>query len=191
MTLRLDVDLTTVPLYVYKSVELFRQAMEETIRETLRQGLCGWQVTDCTVTLTQCGYSSPSSTAGDYRKLTPLVLMAALRQAGTSVCEPIHRFHLEAPIDTLGAVMPVLVRLGAMPLGQQPRGAVSVLEGEIAAAQVHALQQRVPGLTRGEGVLECGFDRYRPVSGPAPIRSRTDANPLNRKEYLLHVVRRV
>jgi ribosomal protection tetracycline resistance protein len=40
-------------------------------------------------------------------------------------------------------------------------------------------------------VLEAEFDSYRPVSGPPPGRLRTDANPLDRKEYLLHVNRRV
>jgi hypothetical protein len=49
----------------------------------------------------------------------------------------------------------------------------------------------LPGLTRGEGVLESAFERYRPVAGAAPTRPRSDHNPLNRKEYLLHVVRRV
>ncbi|MFC7106007.1 hypothetical protein ACFQQB_39725 [Nonomuraea rubra] len=56
---------------------------------------------------------------------------------------------------------------------------------------MHGLERRLPGLTRGEGVLECGFDRYEPVRGPIPERPRTDHNPLDRKEYLLHVVRRV
>ena len=59
------------------------------------------------------------------------------------------------------------------------------------AARVHELQQLVPGLTRGEGVLECTFDRYEPISGTFPTRARTDRNPLNRKEYLIHVLRRV
>ncbi|WP_268961222.1 hypothetical protein [Nonomuraea cypriaca] len=40
-------------------------------------------------------------------------------------------------------------------------------------------------------MLECDFDGYRPVRGPIPRRPRTDQNPLDRKEYLLHVVRRV
>ena len=43
-----------------------------------------------------------SSTAGDFRNLTPLVLMDALQQAGTVVYEPMHRFRLEIPADTLG-----------------------------------------------------------------------------------------
>ncbi len=46
-------------------------------------------------------------------------------------------------------------------------------------------------LTRGEGVLEYAFDRYEPVRGTIPTRPRSDHNPLNRKEYLLHVLRRV
>ena len=66
-----------------------------------------------------------------------------------------------------------------------------MLEGEIPAARVHELQQQLPALTRGEGVLECAFDHYQPVRGTIPTRPRTDHNPLNRKEYLLHVVRRV
>jgi ribosomal protection tetracycline resistance protein len=53
------------------------------------------------------------------------------------------------------------------------------------------LQQALPALTRGEGVLEWAFDHYRPARGPVPARARTDHNPLSREEYLLHVVRRV
>ena len=71
------------------------------------------------------------------------------------------------------------------------RGSSYLLEGEIPAARVHELQQQLPALTRGEGVLECAFDHYQPVRGTIPTRPRTDHNPLNRKEYLLHVVRRV
>jgi ribosomal protection tetracycline resistance protein len=43
----------------------------------------------------------------------------------------------------------------------------------------------------GEGVLESAFHHYAPVCSPIPIRPRTDTNPLNRKEYLLHLRRRV
>jgi ribosomal protection tetracycline resistance protein len=34
---------------------------------------------------------SMSSTGADFRQLTPLVVMAGLREAGTRVCEPVHR----------------------------------------------------------------------------------------------------
>jgi ribosomal protection tetracycline resistance protein len=40
-------------------------------------------------------------------------------------------------------------------------------------------------------VLESAFDHYQPVHGAVPTRPRSDHNPLNRKEYLLRVRRRV
>ena len=181
---RLEVEFGSIPL-------AFHKAVEDTVKATLQQGIYGWQVTDCTVTMTHSGYSSVSSSAGDFRHLTPLVLMSALQQAGTSVCEPLHRFHLEIPSDTLGPMLPVLARLHAIPQIPAMRGASCVLEGEIPAARVHELQQQLPALTRGEGLLEYAFDRYEAVRGTIPTRPRSDHNPLNRKEYLLHVVRRV
>lgn len=191
---RLEVELGSIRL-------AFHRTVEETVHETLRQGLYGWRVTDCTVTMTRPGYwarqssahggfdKSMSSTAGDFRNLTPLVLMDALRRAGTGVYEPMHRFRLEIPADTFGATVPVLARLRAVPETQETLGASCVLEGEIPAARVHEMQQRLPALTRGEGVLECAFDRhsYQPVGGEVPTRPRTDQNPLDREEYLLRL----
>jgi ribosomal protection tetracycline resistance protein len=87
--------------------------------------------------------------------------------------------------------VPALARLGAVPQTSAMRGSSYLLEGEIPAARVHELQQKLPALTRGEGVLECAFARYQPIRGPFPTRPRSDHNPLNRKEYLLHVLRRV
>jgi ribosomal protection tetracycline resistance protein len=167
----------------------FHTAVEDAVRETLRQGLYGWQVTDCAVTLTHSAYPTGSS-AADCRNLTPLVLMRALGQAGTVVCEPIHRFRLEFPADLLGTVLPGLARLSAVPEAPELRGSSCTLEGEILAAHAHELQQQLRGLTRGEGALESAFDRYEPVRGAPPTRPRTDGNPLNREEYLSHLAGR-
>src|SRR5215207_9410664 len=104
---RLEVELGSIPLS-------FHKAVEDTVKGTLHQGIYGWEVTDCTVTMTHSGFWSPSSTAGDFRNLTPLVLMSALKHAGTTVCEPIHRFHLEIPADTLGVTVSALARLRAV-----------------------------------------------------------------------------
>jgi ribosomal protection tetracycline resistance protein len=102
-----------------------------------------------------------------------------------------HRFHLEIPADAFGQIVPVLAQLRAVPQTSVVRGSSCLLEGAIPAARVHELQQQLPALTRGEGVLESAFDHYEPVRGTIPTRPRTDHNPLNPKEYLLHVVRRV
>ncbi|UWE10730.1 elongation factor G [Actinacidiphila bryophytorum] len=182
----------------------FFAAVEETVHSTLAQGLYGWQVADCTVTMTHSGYwarqshahavfdKSMSSTSGDFRNLTPLVLAAALRQAGTRVHEPMHRFRIEMPADALGAVLPVLSRLRAVPRAPATTGpAGSVLEGDVPAARVHDLEQQLPTLTRGEGALETVFDHYAPLTGPPAVRPRSGPDPHDRKEYLLQVQRRL
>jgi len=181
---RLEVELGSMPFSFFKAVE-------DTVRATLHQGIHGWQVTDCTVTMTHSGYMSMSSTAGDFRNLTPLVLMSALEQAGTRVYEPMHRFRLDVPADTLGAVLPRPGPVARRSADTGGAGSWYLLEGELPAARVHGLQQELPALTRGEGVLECAFDHYQPVRGPIPTRPRSDHNPRNREEYLLHVMRRV
>jgi ribosomal protection tetracycline resistance protein len=192
---RLGVELGSMPF-------AFLRAIEETVHLTLQQGLYGWQVPDCLVTLTHSGYwprqshahaifdKSMSSTAGDFRNLTPLVLMEALGKAGTRVYEPVHGFTLELPATSYGAVLSVLAQLRGIPLASSVDDSSYLVKGMIPAARVYELQQRLPGLTSGEGVLESSFSQYQLADG-RPARLRTDANPLDRAAYLLRVQRRV
>jgi len=147
--------------------------------------------------------------------------MSALRRAGTSVLEPVQHLRLEIPADTAGPVAATVARLGGVPQAPVPQvpvqqvpvqqvpvqqvpvqhgpvqhgpehyGPACLLAAEIPAARLHELQQQLPALTRGEGVVDIVSASYRPARKPVPIRTRTDHNPLNRAEYLLHVVRRV
>ncbi|GAB2691324.1 elongation factor G [Kitasatospora kifunensis] len=169
----------------------FHRGIEEAVHATLQQGLWGWEVLDILVTLTHSGFASPISAAGDFRKLTPLVLMDALKQAGTQVLEPVHRFELEAPAEHASAVLLKLAECGATPEATTPRGSTYLIEGLLPARVVQEFEQRLPGLSQGEGVLLTRFHGFRPVAGPAPSRRRTDTNPLDRKEYLLRTFGRI
>jgi ribosomal protection tetracycline resistance protein len=191
---RLQVNSRTVPLYLYKTAESFTESMGEYVRQTFQEGLFGWQVTDCIVTMTKCSYSVPDgppsrrgplSTAADFRKLTPLVLMQALQRAGTAVCEPAVRISLEIPTDAIGAVMPALARLGAAVETPSPQGKLSTINAVLSAARADDLQRQLRGLTGGEGVLDSSFAGYQPVTGAEPTRRRTTPNPLNFDEYML------
>lgn len=179
----------------------FFTAVESSIAATLEEGPHGWEIPDCRVVMTHSGYyarqshahgtfdKSMSSTAGDFRNLTKLVLATALRAAGTVVCEPIHHFELEVPQDTLSAMLALLAEVGAVPLSTDARPPVVVLAGDVPAGKVHALSVMLPGVTRGEGVLTTQLDRYRPVTGRPPRRERHDADPYDRREYLRRITR--
>ncbi|MBW8802772.1 MAG: TetM/TetW/TetO/TetS family tetracycline resistance ribosomal protection protein [Catenulisporales bacterium] len=197
VSIGLEIELGSLP-------PAFLTAIEDTVRATLGAGLHGWEVPDASVVITRTGYcprqshshatfdKSMSSTAGDFRALTPLVLMTALARAGTQVCEPMHRFRLEVPGELLGSLLPALATFRAVPGSTMVHDGTAILEGTVPAARVHALGQHIPGLTGGEGVLESAFDHFAPVSGAVvPERARWDANPLDRKEYLMRVQRGV
>ena len=172
--------------------------------ETLRQGLHGWQVTDCVVTMTHSGYwprqshahatfdKSMSSTAGDFRNLTPLVLMDALQAGRHQRCTSRCTASGWRSRPTRSAPCCPCWR-GCAPCRRPRRcaGRRACWRARSRRPGCTSCEQQLPALTRGEGVLECAFDRYQPVRGAVPDRPRTDHNPLNRKEYLLHVVRGV
>ena len=160
---RLDVDVRSVPMYVYKTTGNFAAMMTQYVTQALHQGPHGWQVTDCTVTMFDCAYISPSTTAAHFRKLTPLVLMAALDQAGTVVCEPMIRVSLEIPAETVGSVLAAVARLGGTAGTSALPADLAVLETLLPAVRAQDLQRQLPGLTSGEGVAETSFGGYRPV----------------------------
>jgi ribosomal protection tetracycline resistance protein len=171
--LRLGAATRDIPLYVYKTRDEFRAQMERYVRGALREGLHGWEVVDCVVTMTRCAYSiadgppsrrGPTSTAADFRKLTPLVLRQALGAAGTVVCEPVVRVSLEVPTRTVGAVLSALARLGAVVEAPSPRSELSTIDALMPVTAADELQRQLPGLSGGEGVAETSFAGYQPTA---------------------------
>ncbi|MEP6599985.1 MAG: GTP-binding protein [Actinomycetota bacterium] len=191
-----EVNHRVVPLYVYRTMTDFTRAMEHYVVDTLREGLSGWQVTDCAVTLVRSGYSSPDgppstngplSTAADFRKLTPIVLMAALDQAGTDVCAPLSRVRIEAPSSATAGLLTALRGLGADLGPPLVRVDDVVLEAVLRAVDVQALRRMLPGLTRGDGLLDAEPAGHRPVRGERPWRRRITVDPRDRKAYVAAV----
>jgi ribosomal protection tetracycline resistance protein len=177
---RLGVELGGLP-------RAFHTAIEEAVRQTLLQGLHGWEVDDVRIDLTHTGYSSPVSTASDFRRLVPVVLMEALDQAGTAVLEPVNHFELDLPPDAVSPILGRLAESHAAVETSQIAADHAHLTGLIPAGRVHTFESQLPGLTHGEGILLSTFDSFRPIPGTPPTRPRTDGNPLNLKEYLLHL----
>jgi ribosomal protection tetracycline resistance protein len=177
---RLEVELGGLP-------RAFHTAIEETVRQTLLQGLYGWEVVDCRIDVIHTRYFPPVTAAGDFRKLVPLVLMQALQEAGTRVNQPVNHFELDLPSDALAPVLGKLAEAAAMVENTTVGAAEARLTGSIPAGRVHAFEAQLPGLTHGEGILLTTFDAFRPVTGLPPTHPRTDGNPLNQKQYLLHL----
>ena len=191
-------DRRDAPLYTFKTFAAFVEHLDEYVRLALGEGLCGWQVTDCVVTVTKIGYSladgppsrrGPMPTTRDVKRLVPLVLMQALDQAGTAVCEPVFQIAAEVPTHAIGPMLAALGSLGAGATTPSTRGELSVLEATLPASRVQELRRQLPGLTGGEGVIDSEFAGYEPVTGEPPVRKRLTPDPRNLVEYLAQVGR--
>jgi ribosomal protection tetracycline resistance protein len=154
---RLEVELGALP-------RAFHTAIEETIRLTLQQGLYGWEVLDCRVDLIRTAYSSVMTVAGDFRRLVPVVLMEALKEADTKVYEPVNSFDLELPPDSVSQVIAKLAEANATLENTEVVPDRTTLTGLIPAGRVHAFEAQLPGLTHGEGVLLTTFNGYQAVT---------------------------
>ncbi|MEU1474718.1 tetracycline resistance ribosomal protection protein Otr(A) [Streptomyces sp. NPDC005760] len=130
----------------------FHQAIEETVRASMRSGLTGATVTDYRVTLIRSGFAAPLSTAADFRGLTPIVLRRALVRAGTRLFEPCHAFEAEIPLAALAPVTAQLASAGAEFTGTTGGTTAWLITGELPARRVRDVELRLPGLTHGEGV---------------------------------------
>ncbi len=130
-----DIEPRLVPLYLFHTADTFVAQMEGNVREALTEGLSGWQVTDCGVTMTDCGYASPVTTSADFRRLTQLVLAQALDRAGTWVCEPLADLVLEMPSSSAPGVLAALGRLGGRVRGQFSANGVAKVDAVLPVAQ--------------------------------------------------------
>jgi ribosomal protection tetracycline resistance protein len=177
---RFEIDPTNAPLHLYKSFDRFAEYMEGYVRGALREGVYGWRVTDCIVTLNHFLYAvwdGPPSRRGstkaiDIRKLTPLVVAEALVSANSVVCEPTLRVTIELPAASLQPVLATLGRAGAAVEAPRLRGELAVVETVLPAVKADELQRELPKLTGGEGVLERAFEGYQAVVGESPRRGR-------------------
>ncbi|BAL89540.1 putative tetracycline resistance protein [Actinoplanes missouriensis 431] len=180
----------------------FVAATEEGVRAGLRQGLSGWPVTDCTVTMTSSQYyprqsrphqkfdKSISSVAADFRHLAPVVVTAALRRAGSRVCQPVERFDVNVPHHVFDAVTALLGRFGAVISDTVEAGGHLEVSGVLPSSRVPQVVAVLPDLTGGEAVLTATFDHYAPVTGEEPpVLPRRGPDPGDREAWFRAVPR--
>jgi ribosomal protection tetracycline resistance protein len=180
----------------------FIAATEEGVRAALRHGRHGWPVTDCTVTMTSSQYwprqsrphqkfdKSISSVAADFRNLAQVVVTAALRRAGTRVCQPVERFDVNLPHEVADTVTALLGRAGAVIDDSSGSGGYLEVSGTLPSSRVPQVVSALPDLTGGEAVLTAHFDHYAPVGGPeVPVLPWRGPDPADRQEWFRAVPR--
>ena len=176
----------------------FVAATEEGVRSALRQGLRGWAVTDCVVTMTASGYSprqsrphqkfdkSISSVAADFRNLAPVVVAAALAPGRD------HGVPADRTVRAGGSRRDLRRRRRRCSVDwvrrRWTRRPPVATPGWSATCLPHPCRRspsRLPDLTSGEGALVTRLDHYAPAPAKSPpTRRRRGLDPLDRADLV-------
>ena len=176
---RLDVDPREVPTHIYKTARQLRRVHDAVRAPHVARGplrLAGHRLRrdDERVRLLRVGRSEsrrttpPRTTAADFRKLTPLVLMRRARAGRRRWCANRWSGSASRRRRKASARSWRRWRGSAASMSRRRRaGDLATIATTMPAARAQDLQRQVPGLTGGEGVVETDFVGYGPVSGAA------------------------
>lgn len=115
---------------------------------------------------------------GDFREATCRAIRNALMQAENVLLEPVVRFELAMPNETLARVTGELLRIGAQLDASETDGGETTLTGRCTAAMFWDYPTRFAASTHGHGRIASRFDRYEPCKNQDDIVRQSGYDPL-------------
>ncbi len=168
--------------YLYAS---FQNAVREGLRNALRHGLYGWEVTDAKITLVWAEYSSVTSTPADYRNIAPVAVIRALHQAGTELLEPMLLYTLTVPADMAGRATYDLNMMHATLDQMTAQGNEITYSGQVSLDASKLYSQTVAAYTKGTGIFTVRQNGYALFTGDKETVINKGCELLSEEKYLL------
>ncbi len=165
----------------------YQTHIAQALPDALKQGLHGWEVTDLKITLTGGSHHLIHTHPLDFFVATPMALMNALENTGTTLLEPMVTLRLTAAEDCLGRIISdVLAMRGSFDSPVIHDGQVT-LEATVPVATSLDYPVQFSILTSGRGILSSRFSGYQ----ECPLElgktaKRRGIDPRDRAKWILH-----
>ena len=164
----------------------YQKEIEATIDTALKQGIKGWQVTDCKITLIEGEDHNVHSRSGDFIIATPMAIMNGLLESGTKLLEPIVSFSITAPLDLLGTITSDITKMRGVFDSPQIESTYFKLTGKFPAATTIKYPVRLASLSAGKAKLATKLDAYEPCSDEqGEVTQYRGISPLDRDKWIL------
>lgn len=164
--------------FVQESTDSINSGFEEVMKEG---PLCKEQMRDCKFTFTHFVPHEDPAHRG-LSQLAPAARRAclgALLTAGTTLLEPMLAIEVRVPTDMVGNVATVLSGKRGKVLDMSQKGPVSIVTGEIPAAETFTLSEEMRGQTAGKAMWNTHFKAWSEV--PKSMLASTIAEIRKRK----------
>ena len=164
----------------------YQTHIETSLRESLKQGLYGWEVTDLEVKLVDGEHHTIHTHPLDFFVATPMALMNGLSNTGTTLLEPMAAVRITAPEEAVSRVIgDILAMRGTFDSPVISEGSFT-LEARLPVATSMDYGVTLAAATGGRSVLTTRFDGYEPVALELGAATRRrGVNPLDREKWIL------
>ena len=133
------------------------------LEERVHKGvLTGSELTDTKITLINGRAHMKHTEGGDFRQATYRAVRHGLMNAVSELLEPIYRFRLEVPTESIGRAMNDVQRMHGKFDTPETDGEISILTGTAPVALMQGYQKEVANYTRGKGRFSCELKGYEP-----------------------------
>jgi small GTP-binding protein len=150
--------------------------------------LTGALLTDTKITLVAGRAHLKHTEGGDFREATLRAVRHGLMKAGCVLLEPVYKFRLEIPSQSVGRAMSDLqARCAEFEIETSDEN-MTVISGRAPVATLHDYTREVIAYTRGEGRLSCVSDGYEPCHNAEEIIDNVGYDPESDLENTPHSV---
>ncbi len=164
----------------------YQNEIKQTIDKALEQGIKGWEVTDCKITLVEGEDHNVHSRSGDFIIATPMAIMNGLTESGTTLLEPILSFYISASMDLLGAITSDITKMRGTFHSPDIQGESFTLKGTIPASTSMNYPIKLASLSGGKAKYSSKLESYQPCTDEqGQIREYRGISPLDRDKWIL------
>lgn len=164
----------------------FQNAVAEGVHYGLKQGLYGYEVTDCKICFEYGLYYSPVSTPSDFRFLAPIVLEQTLKKSGTQLLEPYLSFTLFAPQEYLSRAYNDAPKYCAEIETTQMKNDEVIFTGKIPARYIGEYRSDLNFYTSGKSVCLTELRGYQEYLGEPVIQPRRPNSRLDKVRHMFN-----
>lgn len=171
---------------VNKIHQKYQNEVERTIKEALKQGIKGWEVTDIKITLIDGEDHEIHSRPGDFVIATPMGIMNGLQNTGTSLLEPLIAFKISATEDLLGAITSDIIQMRGSFESPEVENGKFIVCGILPVSTSIDFPVRLSSRSGGKAKISTHFHGFQKCEDHlGVIRPFKGISPLDTAKYIL------
>lgn len=167
-------------------LQKYQRQTERLVREYIRQGVFGWEITDAEISLVDGRFDSMGSDPLHFNIAVPLALIRALKQAEMRILEPISRYTVIFPKEFLSEVIKTLTGFnGTFEITRDDSEEITI-EGEARHRYMLDFSQILLGVTGGRGTHSNYLCRYEPSNDQKISKDYNGNDPRNETVFVIN-----